>query len=52
VYFYGLKDPFVSKTLQEIASILHIHIERVRQLRDTALSKMDAHLLSQIAHTQ
>lgn len=52
VYFYGLRDPFVPKTLQEIASILHIHIERVRQLRDTALAKIDEHLLSQIAHTQ
>jgi len=52
VYFYGLRDPFIPKTLQEIASILHIHIERVRQLRDTALAKLNKHLLSQIAHTQ
>ena len=52
VYFYGLKEAFQPKTLQEIASILHIHIERVRQLRDTAQNKIDDHLLSQLALTQ
>lgn len=52
VYFYGLKEPYTPKTLQEIASILHIHIERVRQIRDTALEKLNVGLISQISHTQ
>lgn len=51
-YFYGLNESRKPKTLQEIASILHIHIERVRQLRDTAQNKINAHLLSQLVHNQ
>jgi len=52
IHFYGLKEPYTPKTLQEIASILHIHIERVRQIRDTALDKLNTDLISQISHTQ
>lgn len=52
IHFYGLKEPYMPKTLQEIASILHIHIERVRQIRDTALDKLNNDLISQISHSQ
>ena len=36
--FFGLTQP--SKTLQEISSMLHVRIERVRQIKDTALDKV------------
>lgn len=38
--YYGLEAPYQAKTLQEIGAMLHINFERVRQLRDFALSKM------------
>jgi len=52
IHFFGLKEPKIPKTLQEIASMLHIHIERVRQIRDTALDKLNVDLISQISHNQ
>lgn len=52
IHFYGLQEPYMPKTLQEIASMLHIHIERVRQIRDTALDKLNNELISQISHSQ
>jgi DNA-binding CsgD family transcriptional regulator len=39
--YLGLKPPYVMKTLQEIGAILHIHLERVRQICRDALDKMD-----------
>lgn len=38
--YFGLQSPYISKTLLEIASMLHINFERVRQLKDLALEKM------------
>lgn len=49
--YYGLEYPFVPKTLQEIASICHINCERVRQLRNTALDKLNKQTISNFAHT-
>jgi RNA polymerase sigma factor (sigma-70 family) len=38
-WFYGLSPPYAPKTLQEIGSMLHMQIERVRQLKVIALTK-------------
>jgi len=40
VQFFGLLPPYQPKTLQEIGSMLHIHLERVRQIKDAALQKL------------
>jgi len=49
--YYGLEYPFRQKTLQEIASICHINCERVRQLRNTALEKINKQTISNFVHT-
>lgn len=38
--YYGLSFPYNPKTLQEIGSMLHINLERVRQLKDCAVKKI------------
>ena len=48
--YYGLEYPFIPKTLQEIASICHINCERVRQLRNAALDKLNKETISKLAH--
>ncbi|MCK9542894.1 MAG: sigma-70 family RNA polymerase sigma factor [Novosphingobium sp.] len=48
--YYGLETPFIPKTLQEIASICHIDIERIRQLKVTALEKLNKEMISRLAH--
>mgnify|MGYP001245843432 CR=1 FL=1 len=40
ILFFGLEYPYVSKTLEEIGSLLHISLERVRQLKKDALKKL------------
>ncbi len=48
--YYGTEYPFIPKTLQEIASICHINCERVRQLRNTALDKLNKQTISNFAY--
>jgi len=40
VLFFGLTPPYEVKTLQEIGSLLHVSLERVRQIREGALKKL------------
>jgi len=40
IAYFGLSFPFAPKTLQEIGSMLHINLERVRQLKDRAVNKV------------
>lgn len=40
ISYFGLSFPFTPKTLQEIGSMLHINLERVRQLKDRAVIKI------------
>ncbi|MFA5394983.1 MAG: sigma-70 family RNA polymerase sigma factor [Methanogenium sp.] len=40
ILFFGLSFPYEPKTLQEIGSMMHINLERVRQIKDNALKKM------------
>lgn len=35
--FFGIEYPYVPKTLEEVGSILHMTLERVRQIREEAL---------------
>jgi len=39
--YHGLVHPFVPKTLQEIASMLHTNLERVRQIKNEAKKKIE-----------
>lgn len=38
--YFGLSFPNTPKTLQEIGSMLHINLERVRQLKEVAIQKI------------
>jgi RNA polymerase sigma factor (sigma-70 family) len=40
ILFFGLSSPYEPKTLQEIGSMMHINLERVRQIKDNALKKL------------
>jgi RNA polymerase sigma factor (sigma-70 family) len=40
-YLYGLEPPYQPKTLEEIGSMLHLSFERVRQLKECALRKIN-----------
>lgn len=40
INYFGLQPPYIPKTLQEIGSMFHIHLERVRQLKDKSLLKL------------
>ena len=40
VLFFGLAPPYTPKTLQEIGSMMHMHVERVRQLKEASLEKL------------
>lgn len=46
IHFFGLQFPFSPKTLQEIGSMLHVNLERVRQLKERALNKLRIKLQS------
>lgn len=46
--FYGLQSPYKPKTLEEIGSMLCISLERVRQLRVSALKKISKKSISDI----
>ena len=50
--YYGLEYPFTQKTLQEIALICHINIERVRQIKDAALNKLNKKTISDFVHNK
>jgi RNA polymerase sigma factor (sigma-70 family) len=41
--FFGLEYPFVPKTLEDIGSMLHLSIERVRQIKKLALELLAEH---------
>ena len=40
VLFFGLIPPYEPRTLQEIGSMLHMNLEKVRQVKDKALAKL------------
>lgn len=41
VLYFGLQPPTPPKTLQEIGLMLHLNFERIRQIRDMALDKLN-----------
>ena len=49
--YFGMEYPYTQKTLQEIASICHINCERVRQIRNGAIDKLNKQVISKIVHT-
>lgn len=41
ILLFGLKPPYTPKSLQEVGSILHLSTERIRQVKDIALEKLE-----------
>lgn len=48
VNYFGLNPPYVPKTLQEIGSMFHISLERIRQLKDKSLAKIQKNIISNL----
>jgi len=46
--FFGLKPPYVVRTLQEVGSMMHMHLVRIHQIRDKALEKLRKETISEL----
>lgn len=48
INFFGLVPPYKPKTLQEIGAMMHMNLERVRQIKNAALKKLKKDSLQEL----